>query len=343
MSYEKRQVVKIVEEICKEDGIKFESFSGDYFLQLTNQEGKRAMIYGFKFPNNDAAISKICDDKAALSDILKANGIPCVEHLYFEGPKSPMTGKAGLFAELLALLDKHGKLVIKTNSGSGGKGVYKCETVKDVEIAAFNVLGSHRSMTVAPYVDIENEYRVIVQNGKPMVMYAKQRPNVTGDGISTIKELIEDSGLEGMEILPTIDLEYVPSEGENVTISWKHNLGQGSLPVMISDKVLIGKLSNFALRVAEQLNLKFASIDIVKDKNGGYKVLEINSGVMMETFSKLNEHNYAIAKHIYRSAIYDYFDMPMRENIKTYYENVYEEIQEMKASKGYGQGTKKVK
>ena len=112
---------------------------------------------------------------------------------------------------------------------------------------------------------------------------------------------------------------------------------------MFSDKVLIGKLSNFALRVAEQLNLKFASIDIVKDKNGGYKVLEINSGVMMETFSKLNEHNYEIAKHIYRSAIYDYFDMPMRENIKTYYENVYEEIQEMKASKGYGQGTKKVK
>jgi hypothetical protein len=108
-----------------------------------------------------------------------------------------------------------------------------------------------------------------------MVMYAKQRPNVTGDGISTIEELIEKSGLEGMEVLPTIDLKSVPKEGENVTISWKHNLGQGSLPVMLEDKVLIGKLSNFALRVAEQLNLKFASIDIVKDKNGGYKVLEI--------------------------------------------------------------------
>ena len=91
---------------------------------------------------------------------------------------------------------------------------------------------------------------------------------------------------------------------------------------------------------AVRLNLKFASIDVVKDKKGGYKVLEINSGVMMETFSKLNERNYNLAKHIYRTAIYDYFEMPMKENKKTYYEATYEEI---KAEKENGRRTSKIK
>ena len=48
MGYERKQIVKIVEEICKEDGIKFESFSDDWFLQLTNKDGKKAVIYGYK-------------------------------------------------------------------------------------------------------------------------------------------------------------------------------------------------------------------------------------------------------------------------------------------------------
>ena len=343
MGYEKRQLVKLVEDICEEDGIKFESFSDNWVIQLTNKEGKKAVIYGYKFPNNNAAISKVCDDKAGLSDILKSNNIPHVEHMYFESSKSPMIGEEGLWSTLLNLLKKNGKLVLKANSGSGGNNVYKCESIKELETATFNLLKSHRSMTVSPYVEIDNEYRVIVQNGKPMIMYSKERPNVTGDGVSTIGMLMLQKEMKDIDVLPNIDLNYVPKEGENVVISWKHNLGQGSLPIMVKDEKLIGILGDFALSVAETLDLGFASIDIVKEKNGGYRILEINSGIMMETFSRLNEKNYEVAKHIYRTAIYDYFDMPMKLNVKTYYEGVYEGLQEMKASEEYGRRIDKIK
>ena len=343
MGYEKRQLVKLVEDICEEEGFKFESFSDNWIIQLTNQEGKKGVIYGYKFPNNNAAISKVCDDKAGLSDVLKSNKIPHVEHMYFEGSKSPMIGEEGLWTTLLNLFKKNGKLVLKANSGSGGTNVYKCETIKELEIATFSLLKSHRSMTVSPYIDIENEYRIIVQNGKAMVIYAKQRPNVTGDGKSTIKELIEQNGMGDVDVVPTIDLESVPAEGENVTISWKHNLGQGSLPIMIRDKDLIAKLTKFALQTAETLNLDFASVDIVKDRNGGYKVLEINSGIMMETFSRLSEENYEIAKHIYRSAIYDYFDMPKKDYTKTVYEVFSEELIKKMEGKENARRTSKTK
>lgn len=343
MGYKERQLVKIVKEICEEDGIKFESFSDNWIIQLTNKEGKKALIYGYKFPNNGAAVSKLCDDKAALSDVLKANGIPCVEHMYFESSKSPMVGEEGIWTTLLNMLDKNGKLVLKTNSGSGGNNVYKCETKKELEAATFEILKSHRSMTVAPFIDIDNEYRIIVQNNRALMIYAKQRPNVVGDGVSTVEELINKNELQEIEVLPTIDLKYIPSKDEVVTISWKHNLGQGSLPIPVKNPILLKKLANFALVTANKLNLNFASIDVVKDKNKGFKILEINSGIMMESFSKQNEDSYEIAKHIYRSAIYDYFDMPMKDNKKTIYEFFSEKMIEEKVEKENERRTRKTK
>jgi len=49
------------------------------------------------------------------------------------------------------------------------------------------------------------------------------------------------------------------------------------------------------------LNLRFASIDII-EANGEFKVLEINSGIMMEYFSETSEENYKLAKGIYTEA-----------------------------------------
>jgi len=50
------------------------------------------------------------------------------------------------------------------------------------------------------------------------------------------------------------------------------------------------------------LNIKFASIDIIRTE-GKYKILEVNSGVMMEYFAASSSENYETAKKIYREAI----------------------------------------
>lgn len=321
MGYQKRQLVKIIEEICEEDDIELASFSDNYILQLS-KNGQNTMIYSYKFANNNAAISIICDDKAALSEILKYNGIPHVPHLYFESSSSPMVGEEGIWGTLSEMLKKNGKLIIKTNKGSGGHGVYKCENQKELETAVFDILGRRHSMTVSPFVEIENEYRIIVVDDKAMLVYAKQRPNVVGNGIDTLEKLISEAHFEGVEISNDLDLKYIPKEGEKITVSWKHNLGQGSLPMLIKDKKEIEKLTKFALKAASILGLKFASVDIVKDEQGNYKILEINSGIMMENFSKLSKENYNIAKHIYRTAIYKNLNLEMKKDEeKTIYEN----------------------
>ena len=52
----------------------------------------------------------------------------------------------------------------------------------------------------------------------------------------------------------------------------------------------------------EEIGVRFASIDIVST-NEGLKVLEINSGVMMENFAGESPQNYRKAREIYRDAI----------------------------------------
>lgn len=87
MECKNRQLVKIMKEICLEYGIAFQGFSSDWIIQLT-ANCRTMFIYGYKFPNNNAAIEQICNDKSALSDILTAHKIPHVPHSYFSSPNN---------------------------------------------------------------------------------------------------------------------------------------------------------------------------------------------------------------------------------------------------------------
>lgn len=322
MAYEKKQISLIIEDICNEEGFNLKELSDDWVYQIQTKDKKNCFILNFKFPNNDAVNSRICDDKSALSLLLEENGIPCVKHIYFERPDSPMYDDYGMFYKLNQMLEEYGEIVCKSNNGSGGHSVYLIKTQKELEMAVFKILAKNWSMAVCPKVDIKNEYRVIVENGRALLIYSKERPSVIGDGVLPISELIKGLDIPHNDRVKNLDLKYIPKQGEKVVVAWKHNLGQGSLPVLIEDKDLVYKLASFALDVAKFLKLNFASIDIIRDEKDDLKILEINSGIMMETFSRLSDEHYQIAKHIYKSAILDY--LGEKRDLKPI--NIYEEI-----------------
>ena len=55
------------------------------------------------------------------------------------------------------------------------------------------------------------------------------------------------------------------------------------------------------------IGLNFVSVDIVELEGGELKILEVNSGVMMENLVKLEKDGYEIAKRIYEQAIDNMF------------------------------------
>lgn len=303
-----RQIIKIVGEICGELGIELKSYSFDWIIQLTLR-GRNMFIYGYQFPSNDASAELICGDKAALASVLLGNGIQAVEHEYFMAPSNlHYTGEEGNWKRLDALLERWGKLVLKRNSGSGGSGVYIVANQTELERVAGEIFRSSRALSVSPYYDIIDEYRAVYCYGSPLLIYKKVRPCVTGDGKSSLAELTAIKYKGKLDLADErLDPASIPSEGEKVVIGWKHNLGQGATAEPVEkNSPLYAELDELACRAADCVNLNFASVDIV-DTAGGKKVLEINSGIMMENFAAAGEDCYKTAKTIYRKAITNYF------------------------------------
>ena len=66
---------------------------------------------------------------------------------------------------------------------------------------------------------------------------------------------------------------------------------------------LASKLVNLALSVTKELNITFASVDIIDTTDNRLLVLETNSGVTLNKFISQNDNGYDIAYNIYLDAI----------------------------------------
>ena len=307
MKNSQRVMVKIIEEICTEENILCERFSYDWIFRLT-KNGKTAPIFGYQFENNSATAQLICTDKCASSEILRSKGLPAVEHYFFISPDDlHYIGLEGNWPRMLELLKKYGKLVCKPNEGTGGIDVFQVSSAVELELAVNSVFAHSRSLALSPFLPIDQEYRVILLNDQVKLVFSKTIQSLIGDGRSSFRQLLLQQNPSLLETVPTGEfsedlLNKIPKSGEKIPLNWKHNLGQGAQPEILTDASLVAQLSDLALRAAEAVNVRFASVDIIRT-GGEFKVLEINSGIMMESFARMNSRSYQIAKSIYRQAL----------------------------------------
>lgn len=307
MNNSQRVLVQIVKEICAENAIQYESYSYDWILRLTKNH-KTIHIFGYQFENNSATAQLLCTDKSASSELLRSRALPAVEHYFFMSPDDfQYTGVDGNWQRMLALLQQHGRLVCKPNEGTGGKDVYQVTTPAQLETAVTSIFAHYPSVALSPYYEINYEYRVILLGDEVKLIYAKSIPALVGDGTSTIRHLFGRylESHPGLMVECGIDeqaMPTIPAAGTRIPINWKHNLGQGASAEIVEDKALVPQLGELARKAAEVVNVRFASVDIIRS-DGQYLVLEINSGIMMENFARQNEHNYCLTKDIYRQAI----------------------------------------
>ena len=233
------------------------------------------------------------------------SGIPNIKHeLFMSMKKQKYTGAISIWSNLINRLNKYGKLVCKPNNGTGGDEVYLVTNQAELENATNIIFTDSDAMAISPYVEIIDEYRCVVLDGKIKLVYKKKRPSIIGDGIRTVNEIIAKS--RGADMTPMSE-NIVLAEGEEHILNWKHNLGLGASAKIVPLQECNPINFNLAKQVAHKLNIRFASIDIVL-VGSEYKVLEVNSGVMLEFFSRESENNYQIAKYIYKDAIVKMFE-----------------------------------
>ena len=205
------------------------------------------------------------------------------------------------------------KVVVKANDSYQGKDVYLCEN----EIEIYNVIdllfkNENDSLSVCPFLDIDFEYRCIYLFGDIIYIYKKEKPFVVGDGVNNLYKLIknkEEKENINIEVFKNIDLNRNPENNEKVIISWKHNLNNGAIPILINDTdEYVSQIKEIAKKAGDLLNIKFASVDVSLTSNKEIYVMEVNGNVCMNKFSCLVQNGYEIVKNIYSKAIDKMFE-----------------------------------
>jgi glutathione synthase/RimK-type ligase-like ATP-grasp enzyme len=208
----------------------------------------RRFAFGYDIGLNSAIAHRLANDKSATSEALSLASVPSIPHHLFLNPKlgEKVVGPASRDA-MLALLHTHPQgVVVKPNEGTSGRSVFKVTSEAELDHAVGEVFSMSVGLVISPYVEIEQEVRVILLGDAPLVVYSKQRGN-----------------------------------------DWRHNLDAGAKPVLLDDGEVRTACVNLAIDAASAIGITFASIDVVR-VDGEWRVLEINSGVMMEALGNLH-------------------------------------------------------
>ncbi len=304
-----RVLVQLITELAQERDITVHALSHGWIL-LLQKNGRTRRIFGYDFDLNDAVAQMLAKDKSATSLLLQFHNVPAVEHHLFLRPDiQDYVAQQGNWAALHALAEAHDyRLVCKPNHGTSGQDVYRVSSARELEWVMQRLFQEYRAVAVAPYYDIPHEYRVLWCDGEPLLVYEKRRPEVVGDGYSPLGKLVLQAFYQwplGRETLDEIRALYgdewnrVLPQGERRPLTWKHNLAAGAYPILDLPPDTRKHLIDLARKAVAVLGLRVAAVDIVYTRAGEWKVLEVNSGVMMEYFSRRHPEGRSIARRVY--------------------------------------------
>ena len=304
---------QIINELCEEKNIKITSNSFDWITNLTKNNITKHIIRN-QLEINSASSYIIANDKYATYSILSSNNIPVIEHKMIFNPKtrSSYYQKEDI-EDVYIMLDKYKKIVIKENDSCKGKGVFCCSNKNEVNnLIDFLFENNNNNLSICPYLDIDYEYRNIYLDGEILYTYKKEKPYVIGNGINTVKELINEKfpdNIYEIEVDEKIKLDYIPQKYEKVIIFWKHNLNCGAEVIVVDDNdEFLEKVKEIAKNAASAINIKFATIDVAVTKNKQIFVMEVNASVCMNKFVMNLKQGYKITKNIFSKAIDKMFE-----------------------------------
>lgn len=241
-------------------------------------------------------------DKEMTKNVLSMAGIPVPEGYLCEE-----------FEEVLRVVDSLGyPIVIKPNNGNQGKGVsLNLKNSEDIAEAFKIAKGFSKEVIVERYVE-GRHYRVLVVNNKVVACAERISAHVVGNGVNTIKELIDmenhnplrgeehekpltkikvDSVMDLLLKKNNMTLDYIPKEKELIYLRENDNLSTGGIAIDVTDEIHEDN-ANIAINCAQTVGLDVAGIDITTNDisksmiDEGGAVIEVNAapGIRMHHY-----------------------------------------------------------
>jgi cyanophycin synthetase len=263
----------------------------------SRQKRLQATITG---ATSNIAVS-IASDKQLTKTLLDQAGCPV-----------PAGDTVTTLAQAQRVAKRIGSVTIKPLDGNQGKGVTVAVSTPDEVERAFAFAGEYGRRIIVEEFLRGRDYRVLVTGRKVAAASWRRPPHVTGDGTSSVRELVElenrnpARGDGHTNILTKIPLDQlavdvlakqgytlddVPAQGVSVDLRGNANLSTGGTAEDVTD-LLPQETRDICIRAARTIGLDVAGIDIVcqdiaqplREQRGG--IIEVNAapGIRMHEY-----------------------------------------------------------
>lgn len=267
-------------------------------------------------PDDTSALAfQLAGNKLASSNILNSYGIPCPTRQVVTSE-----GNAVDCAEQLGY-----PVVLKPSGSSQGRSVFSdlrnAEQVKASYALIKKELGTdgESSIVIEKHLD-GADYRIVINKGKFLSATRRDPSCVTGDGTSTVRELLDrlnaepDRGTDELwSILMRVEpdeealsciakqglaWESIPPEGQVVALRTVANVSRGAVPVQLAREEIHPDNIDLAIRATNVLGISLAGVDMISSdigrswKETDAMILEVNAGPGRKSFlhSRYFEH-----------------------------------------------------
>lgn len=305
----KSLVFQLLEHYCKERG--FSLTEGDPYGNaglVENPAGKRWYFVGTRFDINPLGSAEIARDKAYAARFLELNGLAVpATHLFFT---SDLSGKAPLPKTVLEFARKHDyPLFVKPNAGQEGLDVVRVETREALQDALHDIAQRHAQILVQEEIR-GRDIRIVVLDGEALCAIERRPPQVTGDGMRSIAQLVgeagpvnaDDSLVAALLASQGMGQDSVPSAGQVVPLLPVSNLSSGGSAQIVTDRVS-ADLLELACRSVGTLGLRYAGVDLIvpEDPKSGTSayVLEVNAAPGLSNLFRQGPREAELVRQVY--------------------------------------------
>ncbi|MGX1318754.1 glutathione synthase/RimK-type ligase-like ATP-grasp enzyme [Bradyrhizobium sp. USDA 377] len=208
----------------------------------------RRFAFGYDIGLNSAIAHRLANDKSATAEALTLADVPCIPHQLFLNPRLGRNVVGAAWREAMLALLHDHPQGVVVKPNEGTSGRSVFKVTTEAELD--HAAGEVFSMS-------------------------------TGLVISPYVAIEEEVRVVLLDDVPLV--VYSKQRGSD----WRHNLDAGAKPVPLEDGEVRTACVKLAIDAARAIGIAFASIDVVR-VDGSWRVLEINSGVMMEALAKLH-------------------------------------------------------
>lgn len=262
-------VFRLLERHCAERGLRLTAADPHGHAGVVEApDGRRWPFKGTRFALNSQGAAEIAGDKAYTSIFLKRSGLG-VPRWHFVTAADVKAGNRAAVAALDFAGETGFPLYVKPNDGREGQDVMRVDTSGTLQEALHVLAARHEQILIQEEVR-GTELRLILLDGALLAAIERHPPQVTGDGRSSLAELIgahptidPADGRIGFELFrQELMLESVPEAGQEVALLPVANLSSGGTARIVSDTPPPEILS-IARLAAAALALRYAAVDLI--------------------------------------------------------------------------------